>query len=175
MDDIQVPRLTASGHSPIRPASYERPPAYRPQNLDRPAGSDAQPSFEQAQAVNTPGTPENNISKVSLAASTAPAQLLQAEAADPSPAQTEPTTSAAPQQPRARWIALKPGTVYAVTSYHIQNGSVTYVLASGANGSADITAVDWRKTSRLNTAPVDSSTTPRTASAAALEPLSVRH
>ncbi|HXM98808.1 MAG TPA: hypothetical protein VN982_10065 [Candidatus Dormibacteraeota bacterium] len=171
MDDIQVPRLTASGHSPIRPASYERPPAYRPQNLDRPAGSDAQPSFEQAQAVNTA---ENNVSEVSLAAPSAPAQQLQAEAADPSPVQTEPATSAALQQPRARWIALKPATVYAVSSYHIQNGSVTYVLASGANGSADITAVDWRKTSRLNAAPVDSSTTPRTASAAALEPLSVR-
>jgi len=179
MDDIQVPRLTASGHSPVKPVSYERPPAYRPQTLDRPADLDAQPSFEQAQAVNTPentsSTPES-VSEVGLAVASAPPQQLQAEAAEPLPVQTEPATFAVSHRPRPKWIALKPGNVvYAVTDYHVRNGSVTYVLASGANGSADMTAVDWRKTSRLNGASVDSSTTPGTASTAALEPLSERH
>lgn len=173
MDDIQVPRLTASGHSPVRPVSYERPPAYRPQTLDQPAGSDIQPSFELAQAVNATENPQNNLSEGGLAAPSAPAQQLQAEGADPSPVQTAPAAFATAHQPRTRWIALKPGNVYAVSSYRIQNGSVTYVLASGANGSADMTAVDWRKTSRLNAA-VDSSTTTGTASAAALEPFSGR-
>jgi hypothetical protein len=56
-----------------------------------------------------------------------------------------------------KWIALKPGNVYAVTDYRIHEGSVTYVLSSGAKGSVDITEVDWRKTSHLNAAPIASS------------------
>src|SRR6202048_998382 len=84
MDDIQVPRLTASGHSPIRPASYERPPAYRPQTLDRPAAVDGPTSLQQAPADDTPentsSTPES-VSEVGLAVASAPPQQLPAEAA----------------------------------------------------------------------------------------------
>jgi hypothetical protein len=64
---------------------------------------------------------------------------------------------------RTKWIALKPGNVYAVTNYRIHEGSVTYVLSSGAKGSVDITEVDWRKTSHLNAEPIASSVAVRTA------------
>src|SRR5713226_7805303 len=60
MDDIQVPRLVASGQSYERPASYDRPrPSYRPQSFDRPPGTGGkkpseQRSSEPVEAVNTP-------------------------------------------------------------------------------------------------------------------------
>jgi len=46
--------------------------------------------------------------------------------------------------------------VYAVTTYRINGGSLSYVLASGGKGSIDLTEVDWRATSRLNAEPVSS-------------------
>ena len=164
MDDIQVPRLIASGQSYERPASYDRPrPSYRPQSFDRPPGSDRPRSSEPAQAASTP---ENNTAGVSYVALNATAQKDQPAVSDPSSAQTEPSAanSTAMRQPlRMKWIALKPGNVYAVTDYRIHEGSVTYVLSSGAKGSVDITEVDWRKTSHLNAEPIASSVAVRAA------------
>jgi hypothetical protein len=169
MDDIQVPRLVASGQYSERPTSYDRPrPSYRPQTFDRPPGSGGerrseQRLSEQAQGVNTP---ENKISDVSYAAPSTTAQVNQPGGSEPSSAQTEPAapSSTTIRQPlRTKWIALKPGNVYAVTNYRIHEGSVTYVLSSGAKGSVDITEVDWRKTSHLNAEPIASSVATRAA------------
>jgi hypothetical protein len=178
MDDIQVPRLVASAQSSERPTSYDRPhPTYRPQSSDRPTGSDRQRSFEQAQVVSTP---ENNIADVSYAAQTTTVQDNPANVSDPSTVETAPTEPSAPnsrtlRQPmRTRWIALKPGNVYAVTNYRIREGSVTYVLSSGAKGSVDITEVDWRKTSHLNAEPIASSVGVRAASAGDPAPISMQ-
>src|SRR5712671_76660 len=89
MDDIQIPRLMASGQSYERPASYDRPrPSYRPQSFDRPPGSDRPRSSEPAQAVRTP---ENKTADVSYVALNATAQKDQPDASDPSSAQTEPS------------------------------------------------------------------------------------
>jgi hypothetical protein len=161
-------------------------PTYRPQSsADRPPAAVQRP-VEQAQAAApsvTPAaaTPETQpaILSVSLSTqtdlpaliSTAPAAQspvsdLTQPAAQPnlSAAQTElsapvsPTISSrsARQPLRISWIALKSGNVDAVTNYRIHQGSVSYVLSTGAQGSVDITAVDWRKTSQLNAAPITS-------------------
>jgi hypothetical protein len=176
MDDIQVPRLVASAQSYGRPTSYDRPrPSYRPQSFDRRPSSDKQRSFEQAQVVNTP---EDNISDVSNAAQSTTAQEEQLDVSAASSAQTGPSSenSTTMRQPqRSRWIALKPGNVYAVTNYRIHEGSVTYVLSSGSKGSVDITEVDWRKTSHLNAEPIASSVATRAAISGGPEPLSMRH
>src|SRR5712691_10775514 len=88
MDDIQVPRLIASGQSYERPVSYDRPrPSYRPQSFDRPPASDRPRSSEPAQAASTP---ENNTAGVSYVALNATAQKDQPAVSDPSSAQTEP-------------------------------------------------------------------------------------
>ncbi len=164
MDDIQIPRLIASGQSYERPASYDRPrPSYRPQSFDRPPSSDRPRSSEPVQAVNNP---ENKTADVSYVALSAPAQKDQPDVGDPSSVQAEPSApnSTIMRQPRRmKWIALKPGNVYAVTNYRIQEGSVTYVLSSGGKGSIDITEVDWRKTSHLNAEPIASSIAVRAA------------
>ncbi len=175
MDDIQVPRLVASGQYSERPTSYDRPrPSYRPQSFDRPPSSGGQrrseerPS-EQAQAVSTP---ENNVAEVNYAAQDTATQEKQPEVANPSSTGTGPSTQTEPTAPNAttmrqplriKWIALKPGNVYAVTNYRIHEGSVTYVLSSGAAGSVDITEVDWRRTSHLNAEPIASSVATRAA------------
>jgi hypothetical protein len=65
------------------------------------------------------------------------------------------TSSVVSGQPsRVRLIALKSENVYAVTNYRINGGSLSYVLASGGKGSVDLTEVDWRATSRLNSEPI---------------------
>src|SRR5882762_3309710 len=163
--DIQVPRQVASAQSYERPTSYDRPPRpiYRRQSFDPPPARDRQRSFEPAEAVNAPAS---SVSDVSYAAQSTPAQENQPDVSEASPTQTEPSApnSRTMHQPlRTRWIALKPGKVYAVTNYRIREGSVTYVLSSGAKGSVDITEVDWRKTSHLNTEPIASSPATRAA------------
>src|SRR5713101_4285993 len=87
MDDIQIPRLVASGQSFERPASYDRPrPSYRPQSFDRPPGSDRPRSSEPVQTVNTL---ENKSADVSYVALKATVQKDQPDVSDPSSAQTE--------------------------------------------------------------------------------------
>ena len=176
MDDIQVPRLVAATQYSERPTSYDRPrPSYRPQSFDRPAGSDRPRSFEQAQAVKPP---ENNIGDISYAAESTTVQESQTDVSELSSAQAElstPNSTALHPPPRTKWIALKPGNVYAVTNYRIHEGSVIYVLSSGAKGSVDITEVDWCRTSHLNAEPIASSVAVRAANTGGPEQFSVRH
>jgi hypothetical protein len=171
MDDIDVPRLAAQ--SSLRPASYDRPrPSYRPQSFARPPGPGREQSMEQAQAANMP---ENSIPAAGYAAQSFAAGQNPPEVSEPSVAQTEPPARGSAtlrQSPRTRWIALKPGNVYAVADYRIQEGSVTYVFPGGARGSADITEVDWRKTSQLNAGPAASAVAARAAAAGDPEPFS---
>ena len=130
MDDIEVPRTGAVSHSFDRPASYDRPPAsYRPQSLDR----------------ATPAVPDKAAENIADIAYT-PAEV---NAVEPEVARSVPTV-------RLRKLALKSQNVYTVTKYQINAGCVSYMLASGVTGSIDITAVDWRATSRLNAEPIAS-------------------
>jgi hypothetical protein len=175
MDDIQIPRQLAQS-SYVRPTSYDRPrPYYRPQSFDRPPNSGGQPSSEPAQAVSPQ---DNSVPDVTYSAQITPAQENQPAVSEPASAQTAPSApnSTSVRQPlRTKWIALKPGNVYAVTNYRINEGSVTYVLSSGARGSVDITEVDWRKTSHLNAEPIASSVATRAAFTRDAEPFSARH
>lgn len=180
MDDIQIPRLAASSQPIERPTSYDRPrPTYRPQSFDRPPGAGGQRPSEQrtSEQVQAMNTPENKISDVSYAAPSAAAQESQPDVTDPASAQTEPSapdSTTTRQMQKTRWFALKQGNVYAVTNYRIHDGSVSYVLSSGAKGSVDITEVDWRKTSHLNAEPIASSVTTRAAITGSPEPFSGR-
>jgi hypothetical protein len=142
MDDIDVPRLGAAAHS------YDRAPsAYHSQSFHKPAAFQSADSSPRA------------VTSISTDAS-APANTERFDTDSPeanAPAQTPRTSAVATGQPaRVRLIALKSENVYAVTNYRIDGGSVSYVLASGGSGSVDVTEVDWRATSRLNTEPISS-------------------
>ncbi len=145
MDDIDVPRSSGS----LR--TYDRPPApssYHSQSFRKPT------AFE---GTETPARAVSNIADSrSAAPEVAPAQNDVAEAN--ASAQTPRTSSVVSGQPaRVRLIALKSENVYAVANYRINGGSLSYVLASGGTGSVDLTEVDWRATSRLNSEPITSS------------------
>jgi hypothetical protein len=144
MDDIDVPRIGAASHSTDR-----APSSYHSQSFHKPA---ALQGAESAAKVVT------NISAEQSATPSAPAEPSESDSpASLAPAQTPRTSFVASGQPaRVRLIALKSENVYAVTNYRINGGSVSYVLASGGTGSVDVTEVDWRATSRLNTEPISS-------------------
>jgi hypothetical protein len=150
MDDIDVPRQGSS----LR--SYERPPApasYHSQSFRKPVAlkNSEKPTSEKP-SNDVPDIPEigseaDNTVPTDAATSSAQTTAATSEA----PAQMVRTSSVVSGQPaRVRLIALKSENVYAVTNYRINGGSLSYVLASGGKGSVDLTEVDWRATSRLN-------------------------
>ena len=144
MDDIDVPRYGAAAHSTDR-----APSSYHSQSFHKPA------AFQGPQSGSNDVT---NISDEQSAALT-PAPAESDSPGTLAPVQTPRTSAVATGQAnRVRLIALKSENVYAVTNYHINGGSLSYVLASGATGSVDVTEVDWRATSRLNTEPISSTT-----------------
>ena len=59
---------------------------------------------------------------------------------------------------RETLIALKSEEVFAVTNYQIDDGRLNYVLSGGTSGSADVSEVDWTRTSELNTARANAGT-----------------
>ena len=161
MDDIEIPRVGAAYHSydhPYdRPAAYERPPAnYHSQSFHKPAPLGAQPavtqqSYEPAQAVNPP---VGSVSEIGYATANVPAvdNLANAMVPAANPPGADGSVAAAEQSPEARmkFLVLKSNQTIGITRYRIDNGSVSYELASGATGSVDASAVDWRATSRAN-------------------------
>jgi hypothetical protein len=146
MDDIDVPRPGGS----LR--SYERPPApasYHSQSFRKPVSlKNSEKPANDAPDVSETGYEATNTSLADTAATSA-------SPTSEAPAQMVRTSSVVTGQPaRVRLIALKSENVYAVTTYRINGGSLSYVLASGGTGSVDLTEVDWRATSRLNAEPV---------------------
>jgi hypothetical protein len=67
------------------------------------------------------------------------------------PTQNNPQ-NASPQIQITIPIVLKSGLVFGVASYRIEHGRLTYILAGRTTGSADISDVDWKKTSEMNAA-----------------------
>jgi hypothetical protein len=56
------------------------------------------------------------------------------------------------QKQKTTLVALKSNQVLEVTTYRIEDGRLRYVLPAGTTGSADVTDVDWTKTSEINIA-----------------------
>jgi hypothetical protein len=98
---------------------------------------------DASSAVANAETTQSAASTQNIAMQTAPAEAPTQNVA----VENAPAT-------RLKMIALKSQNVYGVTKYHINGGSLSYVLPSGATGSVDLTEVDWRMTSRLNGEPL---------------------
>lgn len=145
MEDIEVPRVGAAYHS------YDRPPAsYHSQSFHKPASYEQQQWATAKQSYQQAEPAQQQVSSISR---------ISYFAAIPATAQDqEQSVTPSKSQPAAhlKLIALKSNKVYAVTKYRIDDGSVSFTLASGATGSVDITEVDWRTTSRLNVEPIAS-------------------
>jgi hypothetical protein len=162
MDDIDVPRPGGSLRSYVRPPA---PASYHSQSFHKPVSlkESEKPANDPVKHDDVPDASGNayeaaNVTPVELAATSAVVTSDTPEVGTTeAPTQVVRTSSVVTGQPaRVRLIALKSENVYAVTSYRINGGSLSYVLASGGKGSVDLTEVDWRATSRLNTEPVSS-------------------
>ena len=162
MDDIDIPQTSASARysRPPAPATYHSQTYRKPAALEssgaapQPGGSVSGISFDTTAPAATPAPAEAPVNGQTEAntGSSEPAGPAETGAIPVVPATevAQATPAVSVQPARVRLIAMKSERVYAVTSYHINGGSVSYVLASGGTGSADVTAVDWRTTSRLN-------------------------
>jgi hypothetical protein len=168
MDDIDIPALSARYTRPPAPAAYHSQGARKPlaRQSAEPASKPSEPASELSLQATPPALPTQIPATAQPAVTAEPAVSIQAETTannQPAPlaetgaipaiparevAQATPALSLKPA--RVRMIAMKSEKVYAVTSYHVNGGSVSYVLTDGGKGSADVTAVDWRKTSQLN-------------------------
>jgi hypothetical protein len=47
-------------------------------------------------------------------------------------------------------FAVRSGSVYAVSQYSQDNGTLSYTLPSGSNGSISLEDIDWETTTKLN-------------------------
>ena len=52
--------------------------------------------------------------------------------------------------PQLTLFAVNSGSVYAVTDYSADNGSLSYTLPSGSNGSIPLQDINWESTTKLN-------------------------
>jgi hypothetical protein len=172
MDDIDVPRPGGSLRSYVRPpapASYHSQSFRKPVSLkdsEKPTNEPAnrpvsEPTNEPVKHNDAPENSGTAYEAANVTPSATPNTVATSDttafATTEAPAQMVRTSSVVTGQPaRVRLIALKSENVYAVTSYRINGGSLSYVLASGGKGSVDLTEVDWRATSRLNAEPVSS-------------------
>ena len=143
MDDIVIPRTTPS---------YDRPSAhFTPQpSYDRPPASYRSQSYDHAPALNAPVTMAYANTEVAPSNLTAENHSV-VQAAFKTQSTAADSRSAPTQKPsHLTLIALKSSDTLAVTRYRVDNGSLSYVLSTGTEGSVDTREVDWRKTSQLN-------------------------
>jgi hypothetical protein len=151
MDDIVVPRMMAGAGFSERPPSIDRlQPSNGTLSYDRSQSSNRPASFDQPKSFNGPGS---TFTRISYSPPSAPATDDQPSVPvvlrSQSPAgESNPTGTSSPA--RLTLIALKSDTIYCVTGYRINGGSMSYVLSNGMKGSVDATEVDWGKTSQLN-------------------------
>lgn len=181
MDDIDIPALSASRYNrPPAPAAYHSQGVRKPvaRQSAEPAAQPSEPASEISLEATPPAAPGQISVTAQAAVAAEPAVSVQAETNSNSQQVPTTETGAIPVIPatevaqatpaislkpaRVRMIAMKSDKVYAVTSYHINGGSVSYVLVDGGRGSADVTAVDWRKTSQMNARSAASDSTVRT-------------
>jgi hypothetical protein len=55
------------------------------------------------------------------------------------------------QKPKLTLFAIQAGTVYAVTDYWRDEDRLAYVLSNGKEGQVDLSELDWKTTTQLNT------------------------
>jgi hypothetical protein len=144
MDDIEIPQMRISTDTPDRP-----PYAYH-----QPRASSA-PVFHIQPQQWSVAPAHNRAADITYLPPTAPG-VKRMENGDGvavtllPPARREErnvTTS----RGGVTLIALKSDTIFPVASYRISSGHLNYVRASGITGAVELSEVDWRKTSQLNT------------------------
>lgn len=126
MDDIVVPGAAAHAFR----ANPDRPPY-----ASRPTGSLLRPTDSQGMQPATLATPTSIASATLNATASADAPVT------PVAANGETT--------RFTILVMKSNQVYEVTKYRVDDGILSYRLVDGSQGAANVTDVDWRKTTEM--------------------------
>jgi hypothetical protein len=170
MDDVVIPqsalaqwhRFGQPTQDAYEPSAYTRPTSVvSPDSGARPLlttiHEEVVPQAAGSPAENVPA-PAAPVPTVTLAvAKTSPVETG-AAAATSVPAwhyygqPTEATATPAVNNsgPQMTLFAVNSGSVYAVTDYSVDNGSLSYTLPSGSNGSIPLQDIDWETTTKLN-------------------------
>jgi hypothetical protein len=162
MDDVAIPQSALDQWH-----RFGQPPSnafYEPPRSDASVKNVAAPAIEFRTAMQTvPREAPGNVATppVTLALVSSNSSAVDAP---PPPAPSwhyygqrnydqKTVAEAAPTQEQPAHLtlfALKTGSVYAVTDYWVDNGSLAYVLSNGSEGNVDLQAIDWSATTQLN-------------------------
>ncbi len=165
MDDVVIPqsalaewhRFGQPTQDAYQPAAYTRPSSVlSPESGARPLLTTVhEPVNPQQPAVLPSG--DDTLPQVAVTnASLALAQTTAAEAPAPSwhyygqRTGASMTPAVSDSGPQLTLFAVNSGSVYAVTDYSVDNGSLSYTLPSGSNGSIPLQDINWESTTRLN-------------------------
>jgi hypothetical protein len=165
MDDVVIPQSAlAEWHRFGQPAqdAYQ-PSAYRSRSAVVP-GSGPRPLLttvhdDPVEAQPAASVAENDtLPQVAVTnASLAVARTTATEAQSPAPAmhyygQRSAVATSAVDTTAANltMFAVNSGSIYAVTEYSVDNGTLSYTLPSGSNGSIPLQDVNWETTTKLN-------------------------
>jgi hypothetical protein len=175
MDDVVIPQSAlAEWHRFGQPSSDAyQPSAYRSSRNSSAPVITQRPALQVVSDQATPPQPALiTADNVTLQpAAVTPASM---EVATPAPAETPAQTQAPEQAPVPAWhyygqrtaataspavsnsgpqltlFAVNSGSVYAVTDYTVDSGSLSYTLPSGSNGSIPLQDINWESTTKLN-------------------------
>lgn len=64
--------------------------------------------------------------------------------------QSTATSDTETARPQLAMFAVKSGSVYAVTTYSVDNDTLSYTLTNGSTGSMSLEDIDWDATTKLN-------------------------
>ncbi len=161
MDDVVIPqsalaewhRFGQPTQDAYEPSAYTRPSSVVESGGARPLLTTVhEPVNPQQPAVLPSGDdtlPQVAVTNASLAvARTAPAEAPAMHYYGQRTATM--TTAASNSGPQLTMFAVNSGSIYAVTAYTSDNGSLNYTLPSGSNGSIPLQDIDWETTTRLN-------------------------
>jgi hypothetical protein len=168
MDDVVIPQSALAEWRRFgQPSSGAyQPSAYRSSRNSSAPATVARPVLQTAAVESNEVQPAPQT--VPVASSPAPAATLTlasmtssdavAPAQAPAPSwhyygqKTAATSTPAvdPSEANLTLFAVNSGSVYAVTGYSVDNGSLSYTLPSGSNGSIPLQDINWETTTKLN-------------------------
>lgn len=163
MDDVVIPQSALAEWHRFGQPSQD---AYQPSAYTRPASvvspeSGARPLLTTVHEVvePQPAAAQNVVAPAAVATLAVAKMPVEAASAEQAPApamhyygqRTATMTPAVSNSgPQLTMFAVNSGSIYAVTAYSSDNGSLNYTLPSGSSGSIPLQDIDWETTTKLN-------------------------
>jgi hypothetical protein len=146
----------ATSRAPAEPADSTPAPVTKKAAIvetDIPPAQDAASDAEIADDAKPAASADADATAAPVPASAATADTAGLEKDQPVESAPEASASANTQttKPKLTLLAVRAGTVYAVTDYWRNEDQLVYLLANGKQGQIGMDDLDWKTTSQLNT------------------------